>query len=233
MKKRIIYIMYKCENTGISFVMLNEKKAYTKMCILVHGYGSNCEDLAEFFSEYAARRDDTLFVFPNGVDKFEGDADDNRARQWFSLAVRMDEIFIQALSKIQDDIVEFIYARLSASNLKMSDLIFGGFSQGAMLSMYLGLRMNEAPRAICSFSGYMIDPARLCETMNPDCAKYTDVFLSHGADDDVIPQEASRNAEMMCRRAQLNCATSFQENVGHYISGKALEDFDAFISKIG
>ena len=57
-----------------------------------------------------------------------------------------------------------------------------GFSQGAMMVLYAGLRRMTAPRAILAYSGALIAPEQLASRSNS-----APVLLVHGLGDDVVP----------------------------------------------
>jgi len=76
-----------------------------------------------------------------------------------------------------------------------TSLIISGFSQGAMMSLDVGLRRDAA--AIIAMSG------GLYELDLPDLAarKETPVLLSHGSLDDVVPVNYARRARALLEEA--------------------------------
>ena len=70
-----------------------------------------------------------------------------------------------------------------------------GFSQGAMISLFTGLRRVAAPRAILGFSGALIAP----ETLAAELTNRAPVLLVHGEADEAVPVSRSRDAEATLR----------------------------------
>ena len=77
-----------------------------------------------------------------------------------------------------------ISALLSAFRLTGSALVLAGFSQGGMMALHCGLRLQPVPAAILCFSGALLRHVDLL--VKPD-ESYPPVQLVHGSDDQVVP----------------------------------------------
>ena len=86
------------------------------------------------------------------------------------------------------------YAEASAwlDSLPHSRLVLGGFSQGCVMALSLGLGVGRPrPAAICGFSGFIpVVPGWELDTSRP----LPPVALGHGSHDPVIPVEFGRAA---------------------------------------
>jgi phospholipase/carboxylesterase len=87
---------------------------------------------------------------------------------------------------------ECILACIEAKNWKTIDLVIGGFSQGAMLSVELAMRASRlAPKALILWSGALI-----CQDVwreaNRNKHKALPVFQSHGLQDNILPISTGR-----------------------------------------
>ena len=69
--------------------------------------------------------------------------------------------------------------------IKAERIILAGFSQGAAMSLYTGLRQPEALAGIIALSGYLL----LADEMDQltAAASSTPIFMAHGINDPVVP----------------------------------------------
>jgi phospholipase/carboxylesterase len=88
-----------------------------------------------------------------------------------------------------------------------------GFSQGAMVSLFTGLRHSLAPRAILAFSGALVAP----ETLRAELANPTPVLLVHGEADEVVPVSRSRDAAATLHAAGVPVEAHYIPRLGHGI----------------
>ncbi|PIP02924.1 MAG: carboxylesterase [Zetaproteobacteria bacterium CG12_big_fil_rev_8_21_14_0_65_54_13] len=64
-------------------------------------------------------------------------------------------------------------------------LILAGFSQGAAMALYSGLRQSNALAGIIALSGYLLMPGDRCDYSQ--ASRATPLFMAHGIDDQVVP----------------------------------------------
>ncbi len=83
-----------------------------------------------------------------------------------------------------------------APMLRGRELLLGGFSQGAALSLYLHLHAGFAARAVLVFSGYL--PLR--QNTPPAFGKAAPIFWGHGTRDEVLPLEYAQWGEEILQR---------------------------------
>ncbi|MEA2769268.1 MAG: phospholipase/carboxylesterase, partial [Acetobacteraceae bacterium] len=86
-------------------------------------------------------------------------------------------------------------------------------SQGAMISLFTGLRRPAAPRAILAFSGALIAP----ETLPAELANHAPVLLVHGEADEAVPVSRSHDAEAALIAAGVPVDAHYIPRLGHGI----------------
>lgn len=153
------------------------EKQYKNLMIMLHGYGSNGDDLASlapFFEKYLP---DTYFYSPDGIEQCEMGA---FGYQWFSLMDRSDEAISRELHEKGAKIKTLIDVKMQELNIEPENTILLGFSQGTMLSLYLSLMSEQSYKAVIGFSGRLFLPKDVQNTQTPIC-------LIHGKEDDVVP----------------------------------------------
>lgn len=208
------------ENLSLQYLVRepNEINEQTNLLILLHGYGSNEEDLFSFASELpnnliivSARAPQTLgfggyswytIHFDNSDGKFSDIPE----------AIEAREIASKFITEVQER-----YAKTPEQTFLL------GFSQGCILSLSVALNYPEKVQKVIGLSGYANFDILPKEFNNPNY-KNLDFFLSHGSVDQVIPVEWARQTTKFL--TEIKIKHSYQEYpVGH---GVAPQNFFAF-----
>ena len=121
----------------------------------------------------------------------------------------------------------FIDAELARLGLPPDGYALMGFSQGAMMALYAGLRRAVPPRAILAFSGALLAPGRLAEQRT----NAAPVLLVHGEADEVVPAALSRGAEQALRAEGIPVESLFRPGLGHAIDDAGLAAGAAFLQR--
>jgi len=185
---------------------------------MLHGYGSNEEDLFSFASELP----EELFIIsvrapyslePYGYAWYAINFDAEQGK-WSD-----DEQAIASREKI----VAFIEEASKAYHLDTENISLLGFSQGTILSYAVALSYPEKVKNVIALSGYINEGILLEDFKNKDHSKLN-FYSSHGQVDAVIPIEWAQRAPTFLNK--LDIANTFQEfPVGH---GVAPQNFYAF-----
>jgi phospholipase/carboxylesterase len=155
-----------------------------QLIVMLHGYGSNKDDLITLAPELSEYVPNALFISPGAPFQMEGMLG-NGYRQWFSLLDRSKEALLKEMKSVEKIIVDFISEQLKIHNLTEENLCLLGFSQGTMLSLYLALEGVIKPKVILGYSGQTMHHNWKCGKEE----KKTKIMLIHGQEDDVIPVE--------------------------------------------
>ena len=163
--------------------------AKSPVLILLHGYGSNEEDLFSFAPqlppEYlviSVRAPYALPPYGNAWYAIDFDADMNK----FSDNVQAAES--------RDRIVKFIGDLPKHYDVDKDDVTLVGFSQGSILSYAVALSYPHCVRRVAALSGYL-NMDLLIEGYRNNDFKRLDFYISHGTQDQVIPVEWARQAK--------------------------------------
>lgn len=166
----------------------------SKACVvLFHGYGADANDLASLHRVFQLKEPVDWF-FPQGV--FEvpiGPMMSGRA--WFHLRVSDFEGLangdggqIKMNPEIQS-VMSQVKEWLNHLGKQYDKVIFGGFSQGAILSSHVFYQINFSPKAMVLLSGFLVSPSDF-PTL-PEAQKIP-FFQSHGNHDPVLPVGGAR-----------------------------------------
>ncbi|EPP35120.1 phospholipase/Carboxylesterase family protein [Chlamydia ibidis] len=165
--------------------------------IFCHGYGSSADNLTFFPNTCNFSGLRPTWIFPQGIEKLPSDLGSGYA--WFPLNVplfhelintsQINERTRQQYQELFD--VDFNRPREALENMisdlgrNKSEIIIGGFSQGAMITTHLIL---SSPSAYCGAiicSGALI-LKKYWDTLVQNCAQ-TPFIQSHGHQDQILP----------------------------------------------
>jgi phospholipase/carboxylesterase len=178
-----------------------------QLVVLCHGLGADAFDLIDLAPSWAPACPDAIFAsvhapFPH---------DSGFGRQWWSVADRTPAALEAGVRTAAPYLHGFLDAELA--RLELSDYAIMGFSQGAMISLFTGLRRAAAPRAILAFSGALIAP----DSLPREIENRAPVLLVHGEADDVVPVASSRDAEAVLSSTGVPVAAHYVPKLGHGI----------------
>ena len=120
----------------------------------------------------------------------------------------------------------FVDAELARLGLPAGAYALMGFSQGAMTVLHAGPRRAVPPRALLAFSGALLAPERLAETV-----ARPPVLLVHGEADAVVPAARSRAAAQALHDAGFAVETMFSPRLGHGIDESGLSAGALFLQR--
>src|SRR5258706_12792492 len=150
------------------------------LVVLCHGYGSDGNDLIGLAPHWQKALPHTGFVWPNAPERVSG-----AGFQWFPLSRLDPQEPSRGAEGAAPKLNAFLDAELARLGLSGDRLALVGFSQGTMMSLYVGLRRSPAPAAIVGFSGMLVGGETL-----PRFDSAPPVLLLHGDMDQVIPPQA-------------------------------------------
>lgn len=192
------------------------------LLVLLHGYGSNKEDLFSFAEELP---DELLIISAQAPLSmgFGGYA-------WYS--INFDDINgkFSDLKEAKESIIKisvFIDEIKKKYNTNSDKTFLLGFSQGAILSYSLSFFYPNKVQYVIALSGY-INKELLPETISKDIT--TDYYCSHGSVDQVLPVEWARNSKPFLDNLGLKNVYS-EYNVGHGVAPQNFYSFKNWIEE--
>ncbi|WP_340073880.1 alpha/beta hydrolase [Leptobacterium sp. I13] len=191
---------------------------------MLHGYGSNEDDLFSFAGELP----EELFIIsvrapyrlmPYGYAWYAIHFDATEGK-WSDHA--------QAI-KSRDLIVSFIDEAIEAYSLDKKNVTLLGFSQGTILSYAVALSYPEKVNNIIALSGY-INEAILVANYKSKNHTHINVYSSHGSVDQVIPVAWAQKAPELLKTLSIN--TIYEEfPVGHGVSPQNFYALQKWLNK--
>ncbi len=155
----------------------------TSAVVFVHGYGADGADLLGLGDALAPHLPGTVFLAPDAPQRCVGNP---FGFQWFPipwLDGSSEEDAREGMAASVSLFNAFLDARLIEEGLGPEALALVGFSQGAMMSLHVAPRRNEAIAGVVAISGRLLVPERLAA----EAVVKPPVLLVHGDQDPVVP----------------------------------------------
>lgn len=191
------------------------------LILLIHGYGSNKEDLFSFATELPKQALIISVQAPTEI-TFGGYA-------WYSITFDADENKFSDPEEGKESVQKlnvFIDEVINKYNVDKQKICMTGFSQGAILSYAYSFTFPEKVQYVTALSGYFNSDFLI----DQPATNNINYFISHGSVDQVIPVEWARKAPELLN--SLNIKNSYQEYpAGHGIHPNNFYDFKNWIEE--
>lgn len=200
------------------------KKDNYPLILLLHGYGSNEEDLFSFAPELSKEAYIVSVRAPYTVPPY--------GYAWYAINFDANQ------NKFSDDneaiesreiIIQLIDSLTTTYPIDPNQINLVGFSQGAILSYAVALSYPEKINKVVALSGYFNENILTPNYRSNNFSKLK-FFASHGTVDQVIPVEWARKTPTILDN--LNVDNQFKEYpVGHGVHPLNFKDFKDFLEK--
>lgn len=194
------------------------------LLLLLHGYGSNEEDLFSFAPELP---DDSYVISvraPYDLQPY--------GHAWYAIHFDADENKFSDNEQAKQSvelIASFIDEIVKQYPIDTENVTLIGFSQGAILSYATALTNPEKISKVVALSGYL-NQEILPEVIDTKAISHLKFFVSHGSVDQVIPVDWARKAKPALEN--LGLEVEYQEYpIGHGVSPKNFFDFKNWLQR--
>jgi phospholipase/carboxylesterase len=149
-----------------------------RLWVMMHGLGDSIEGYR--WMPEALDLPWMNYVLVNAPDEYYG------GYSWFDFTGDMTPGVLRSRKLLFDLLDE-----LRGKGYPTETTILGGFSQGCLMAVDVGLRYPQALAGIVGISGWLYEPQQLLEEMAPDARK-RHVLMTHGTLDPMVPFAAVR-----------------------------------------
>ena len=192
--------------------------------ILLHGYGSNEEDLFSFATELPEEYYIISVRAPYDLQPY--------GHAWYAIYFDADENKFsddEQAKTSRDTIAKFIDSICEKYPIDSTNVTLIGFSQGAILSYATALSYPEKVNRVVVLSGYLNEKV-LAEGFQNKAIGNLKFFISHGSVDQVIPVDWGRKAKPFLENLGLD-VTYKEYPVGHGVAPQNFFDFKNWLEK--
>lgn len=194
------------------------------LVILLHGVGSNGQDIASLGAFWNDTLPDTAFAAPDAPFPFPH----GHGHQWFSVDGVIEAnrpARVQAARAEFDRVVGEIVARHDLTD-HPERVALAGFSQGAIMALDVLASGRWQPAGIVAFSGRLASPPPI----RPATA--TPLLLVHGAADPVMPPVECDRAAAALQALGVQVQRLVLPGLGHSISAEGAKAAGAFLAGV-
>ncbi|WP_035670954.1 alpha/beta hydrolase [Flavobacterium sp. 83] len=188
------------------------------LLLLLHGYGSNEEDLFSFATELP---DEYYIISARAPYSMQ-----YGAYAWYAINFDADEnkFSDHEQAKISRNLIaQFIDELIQTYPIDAKNVTLIGFSQGSILSYAIALSHPDKVQRVVALSGYISEPILEENYLRNDFTKLK-IFHSHGTVDQVIPVEWARKTKPFLEKLGIN-STYKEYPVGHGVAPQNFYDF--------
>jgi phospholipase/carboxylesterase len=192
--------------------------------IMLHGFGSDENDLFSFASELPNRYTIISLKAPIPMQPY-GNA-------WYNIYFdNSDGKFsdTEQAVKSRDLIKDCIDEIIEKYNVQKDNITLLGFSQGTILSFSVALSYPEKIKNVIGLSGY-INEDLLVDGFEKNNFSNLKIYTSHGSVDQVIPVAWARKTEPFLKKLNISCTYS-EFPVGHGVAPQNFHEFKEWLER--
>ncbi len=195
------------------------------LVIMLHGVGSNGQDLISLAPYLAQGLPKTAFVSPDAP--FPCDMVPPgypNSYQWFSLHDRDPKPMLDGVKSAFPVLESFIEEQLKRLGLSHDKVALLGFSQGTMTSLYAAPRLKNKIAGVLGYSGALL--------WEEGAQHIVPVHLIHGEADDVVPVQSREVAEKTLSEHGFTVTGHTTPRLTHSIDQKGIDSGAKFLKDI-
>ena len=162
----------------------------TKLMVMLHGLGDSIEGYR--WMPEAMNLSWLNYLLVNAPDEYYG------GHSWFDFAGDI----VPGVERSRRMLFE-VLDHLRAKGFPTEQTTFGGFSQGCLMAIEIGLRYPRRFAGIVGISGYVCEPEKLVDELSP-LASTQRLLMTHGTLDPMIPFAVVREQVNLLKAAGLH-----------------------------
>tara|TARA_B100001029_G_scaffold174954_1_gene175735 strand:+ start:96 stop:779 length:684 start_codon:yes stop_codon:yes gene_type:complete len=223
--------MLKKQSLNGPFLGSKNSNSIKNIIVMLHGYGSNGDDLIQIANQWSQKFEDFIFFAPNAP------FINNNLRSgymWFDVypgGIALDEASDDMRKNAYDDyekscelIKECIYYLSKKYNVELNKIFLLGFSQGSMMSIEVGTQLKNNLAGIISLSGRVYT-----EIFSKENRIKSKLLIIHGDRDEIIkPFRFIETCEIL-EEIGFEVEKYLINNLGHSINEDVIDFCEKFI----
>lgn len=211
------------ESMVLQYLVKEPKVTYLKKkaIILLHGVGSNEQDLFSLASQLPV---DFLIISARGQFTLGGGS-----YAWFNVDFSTGKpIFDKAQEMSSREIITKFVSQVK-QKYGVDEVYLGGFSQGAIMSYSVGLTNPKEIKGIISLSGRLLTEVRP-SIIKDEAVQQLKIFIAHGVLDNTLPIHYARDAKSYLENLGIQL-TYHEYKMTHQINDTVLSDLNVWLAE--
>ena len=195
----------------------------TYLVIFLHGYGSDADDLMSISNEFTNDFDNIHYISAEAPFPCEAGI----GYQWFSLQDITPPAIISSITNNYKVLEDFIEEQSRRLQVNYNHIFLLGFSQGAMMSLFTGIRLTHKLAGIIALSGLL---AETIDTMEKNLKTKQKILMIHGSEDQVVPYKYFLDTKEIFNKYDFDITTKTIYGMEHCINEEVIDLVRTFIS---
>lgn len=192
--------------------------------LLLHGLGSNADDLIGLAPLLAPALPQTVFISPNAPEPCDMAP---FGHQWFSLQQWTPQSMWKGVQNAATTLQQMIEDVKAEFGLPTNRIALVGFSQGAMMSLHVAPRLAEPLAGVVALSGALVGE----EHLPAEIRSRPPVLLVHGQLDPVVPYAAMPAALAALQRNSIPAESETRPLMAHNVDDTTIERTASFLRR--
>ena len=210
-------------------IIIDSVESPIGVVIFLHGLGADGFDFKDIFTKPQFNK--IRFILPHAPYQPVTINQGCEMRAWYDLYDLSfendeDELGMErsslSINKLIEDQISF--------GIPSEKIIIGGFSQGAAMSFYLGLKYPKKLGGIAALSGYLPLKESLSDSIKGKLANMP-IFMAHGLYDNVIDIQIADNSFKKLLK-KFNSISFLKYPMGHEVCEKEIDDLSIFFNQL-
>ncbi len=210
-------------------IIINSTTAPIGAVIFLHGLGADGFNLKDIFARPQFNK--IRFILPHAPYQPVTINQGFEMRAWYDLydlSLKKDEDEDELGMERSSLIIQKLIEEQISLGIPSEKIIIGGFSQGAAMSFYLGLKYHKKLGGIAALSGYLPLKEKLTGPIKKELINMP-IFMAHGLYDNVIDIQIADNSYKKLLK-KFNSAIFEKYPIGHEICEKEIDDLSIFLN---
>ena len=186
-----------------------------KLIVFLHGFGADGNDLIGLAPYFADVVPDAEFLSPHAPFPCQMAG---FGRQWFNVYEQNPEGRLAAIRVAAEIVNGFLDGELKSRGLADADLALIGFSQGTMMSLFVGPRRAKPCAGIVGYSGRLEAP----DLLKDEIKSRPPMLLVHGDADELLPSRLTPEAANTLAACGIPVQTHIRPGLGHGIDEEGI-----------
>ncbi|RKO97170.1 hypothetical protein CXG81DRAFT_30344 [Caulochytrium protostelioides] len=207
---------------------------HTATVVILHGLGDQGSSWSFLGQMLGRRLPHVKWIFPNAPTRPVTLNGGMPMPAWFDIAsLNRDCAEDKAGFDQSADLVETLVQAERKLGIPRERIVIGGFSQGAAVTLYHGLRGGpDAPCAgLIALSGWLPMHQAFAEWATNAHAKQIPIFQGHGDQDEVVAYAWGQRSYEALKKAGFSSTFVSYPGLGHSVADQEIEDVGRFLEK--
>ncbi|KAF9975431.1 hypothetical protein BGZ73_000936 [Actinomortierella ambigua] len=215
----------------LTSVILPARSKHTASVIFMHGLGDQGYGWAPVGDELQNHLPHVKFIFPNAPNQPVTLNGGYRMPSWYDIKSLNDldqEADEEGLVRSRQAVMEIVREEIDTHGIPANRIVVGGFSQGCVLGLMIGLTTEFKYAGLLSLSGYLPLHKKIM-SMASEANQKTPIFWGHGDADPVVNYHFGKISVEMLKKHKYNVDFNTYHNMGHSACPEEIRDVLSFL----